>query len=360
MSHITDVIHDSLVKRDVKLIRVEAGLNKSISKQLNEAQDKIIAVLNSIDPTSWKRYQTQLNKTNDVIGEIEKILKEANPVIYATLMEELRSVAIYGVYTTIRDYNKAFGADVFKTNLTRSQIGALATNSFIQGAEIQKLVKKLTVDTQNRIGFSIRNSIINGEDLSTITRNIRGKRENNFRDGILAVSTRSAKTLIRSSINTIMSNARMQTAAENADVIESIQHLSTLDLRTSDICRARDNLTWTYPDLEPIDHNLPFVTPGQNHPNCRSTALLIPKKFKDMPKRVQNDIPEKTRASIDGQVPRSMNYEEFLRGRSVEEQKEILGPTKYRLWSEEKITMQDLLNEDGRPLSVSELLKEFD
>ena len=119
-----------------------------------------------------------------------------------------------------------------------------------------------------------------------------------------------------------------------------------------------DGLSWDN-NKKPIGHNKEF--PGTTaHFGCRSTQVPILKAYDDMPKSVRKKIPVGGRASINGVVPVTTNYEKFLRGESVAFQKEQLGATKYRLWKQKKITFTDLIDQKNNPVPVKELLQKFD
>jgi hypothetical protein len=50
-----------------------------------------------------------------------------------------------------------------------------------------------------------------------------------------------------------------------------------------------------------------------------------------------------------------MNYNEWLLTQPISLQKEILGPGKWKLWSENKLSVSDLVDNSGNPLTIKEL-----
>lgn len=62
-----------------------------------------------------------------------------------------------------------------------------------------------------------------------------------------------------------------------------------------------------------------------------------------------------TRASMDGQVADSTTYEDWLRSKSPEFQKGILGPARYRLLESGKLKLSDLTDMSGNELTLKEL-----
>ena len=70
----------------------------------------------------------------------------------------------------------------------------------------------------------------------------------------------------------------------------------------------------------------------------------------DMPQ-----IPVGTRASMDGYVPADITMESWLAGKSQAMQDAMLGKGRAELWRSGKITLTDLVDQRGRPLSLHDL-----
>ena len=98
---------------------------------------------------------------------------------------------------------------------------------------------------------------------------------------------------------------------------------------------------------------MPYQRPPL-HPNCRSTLRLVTKSWRELGLDA-NDIPESTRASMDGQVKDNLNYENWLKSKTTEQQDEVLGKGKAELWRKGIITFRDMLDQSGRPLTLKEL-----
>lgn len=120
--------------------------------------------------------------------------------------------------------------------------------------------------------------------------------------------------------------------------------------------------------------------------NCRSTQIAVYKSFAELAKpgavrtpaggnsnidaifrrnlaemgMSQDEIDKavyNARASMDGQVSANMNFEDWLGTKSKSFQDETLGPGRAELWREDKITMTEMLDQRGRPLSLEDLKK---
>ena len=159
-----------------------------------------------------------------------------------------------------------------------------------------------------------------------------------------AVAVRHAEALVRTSVQTVANGARMATYAANDDIVAGLQWLSTLDGRTSTTCQARSGLRWTL-DGKPIGHHVKFSRPPA-HFNCRST--LIP--LLDMDERLEG-----TQASADGPKDAAWSFEDWLRTKTPGEQDDMLGATRARRWRRGDYTLAQLIDQDGRPLTLAEL-----
>ena len=93
-----------------------------------------------------------------------------------------------------------------------------------------------------------------------------GTKENDDTDGVHATTQAGAVTLARTIINGVSNNARVETIKENADVIDGIKFLGTLDGKTCPHCASLDGYIWRDEDM--VHARRPPI-----HPNCRCTLI---------------------------------------------------------------------------------------
>ena len=108
--------------------------------------------------------------------------------------------------------------------------------------------------------------------------------------------------------------------------------ITTLDNRTTPLCRALDGKEWSIPGYEPKGHDIPF--PGTTpHWNCRSVVIPVTKTWEELAKEAGGDsdfakkldgIPDKERASMGGPVAAGTTYESWFAEQDRERQLEIL------------------------------------
>jgi len=124
-------------------------------------------------------------------------------------------------------------------------------------------------------------------------------------------------------------------------------------------CASLDGLTWDL-DGNPIGHDTTY-SPPPRHWGCRSTTVPVLKSFRELG-IVMDELPESTRASMDGQVPEGLSFDDWLRRKESEEPgfvADMFGKGKARLWLEGKISVRDMTDQTGRELTLKELIELF-
>jgi hypothetical protein len=140
----------------------------------------------------------------------------------------------------------------------------------------------------------------------------------------------------------------------NKEVIGVLVWRSTLDGRTSDVCIARDGKKYRPVTLKPIGHNLSALGgAGKAHFNCRSVFVATVKSWQELG---LSEPPPSTRSSMDGQVPDTVTYGEWLKGKDAEFQNDVLGKTKAEAFRA-GMPIERFTNNEGKTLTIAELKK---
>lgn len=237
---------------------------------------------------------------------------------------------------------------------SQSYYDAVADNTLIFGSPVADWWNGQAQDLKDRFAAELRQGLLNGESTQQLISRIVGT---NGEAGVMDTTRSQAASLVQSSVQAVANGARREVFEANPDIVQGIQQISTLDNRTTLTCIAYSDATWDL-DFQPIMGNvLPYDGGVPRHWNCRSIEIpiLIPPENLDLP-----PTPEGTRASMFGQVPASTTFDEFLSRQSEEFQNEVLGVGRADLWREGKITLRDLVNGQGRELTLEELRAQFD
>ena len=105
---------------------------------------------------------------------------------------------------------------------------------------ISELMKNFTALETRKVQNAIRQGWYESQTVSQMVQTIRGTRANKFKDGILATTTRNAQTIARTATNHIANQTRQSVLESNDRLLVGVEWVSTLDSRTSSVCRIRD------------------------------------------------------------------------------------------------------------------------
>jgi SPP1 gp7 family putative phage head morphogenesis protein len=318
----TEVLPDLLARLEIRLARIQSRGYDS-------------------GPITTQRYKDMIEGIREILTKGMSLLSEK---MRANLYEVAKAEAKSNV-TKLSSMTEEFGFEA--TLPSAATLRSLVTTRPILGKTVREWYKGISKDTENRVVAALRSGIAEGQTVEEMMRTIRGTRDNNYADGLLQTTRRQVESLVRTSANYVSTHAREVTYQENDDIVKGVQIVATLDNRTSPICRARDGEV--YPVLE--GPRPPF------HPNCRTTTSPVLKSWKELGIDLK-DAPEGVRESLDGGVPASMTYEEWLRKKELTNPgmvNDILGKGRAELWRKDGFTVGDFVDDKGRTLTLDEL-----
>lgn len=197
-------------------------------------------------------------------------------------------------------------------------------------------------DTEiNRLVTGVKMGFVQGKTTRQIVKEVVGP------GGLADISQRNAATVIRTALNHVSTQARETTYKKNSDIVEKYEWVSTLDSRTSTICRSRDG--------QKYDIGKGPLPPA--HPNCRSaTAPVISDEYDFLDKGAK-----RAAKGADGgqQVGASTTYYDFLKQQPAWFVNEALGPTRGAIFRNSGISPEEFrvisVDAFGRPLTLKEM-----
>lgn len=232
-----------------------------------------------------------------------------------------------------------------------NQVQALVNARPFQGKLLKEWMAGIEAGRTASIRDAIRSGVVDGRTTADIVRTIMGTRAEQYADGILQKPRREIEAVVRSAVSHTAEAASEKMFEANADIIDHLEWLSTLDTHTTDKCIIRDRKPYTLIGHEPIGHDIPWLAgPGRIHWRCRSTKLPILKDARSLGIKDAG-----ARASMDGQVPRDMNYAEWLGKQSAARQDEVLGPTRGKMMREGGLKVATFFNDKGQFLTLDQL-----
>lgn len=209
------------------------------------------------------------------------------------------------------------------STVSADQVKALVTSRPFQGKYLREWAKSLSDAQFQRVRDAVRIGVVNGYTNEQIARNITGTRSRRFKDGKVAIGKRQAEAVVRTAVTHVSSAADNEVYKRNSDVVQKVQYSAILDGRTTLICMSLDGKVYDiYKGPRP-----------PQHVGCRS--IIIP-------------LTGGVEAFTD-------SYEDWLRRQSAEEQVEILGFRKAKLFRDGKLSLDRFVDRRGNELTLDEL-----
>jgi hypothetical protein len=377
MASLQDNLRDTFVARSFDLEKVKTASAKNIGKILEDLMREIERELRDADPTGVTRTAYQQERLSKLFNVADKTIKSQYKGIYGIMTSELATLAeIEGLFAA-KAINAVLKVDVLDYVVSREVLEKLATDTLIEGAPSAEWWSKQAVSLQDEFKRVMRVGVAKGETLQQMSARVMGTQKPSllgvrgripgvtdeviegltYEPGLLKKARRNAEALVRTSYQTVMSEARQDAYQANDDVIKGTEYVSVLDSRTTIQCRAYDGSKWDLNGNPIPPTKLPFKQPPELHWGCRSVLVPIMKDLEEiLGVPGMSAMPTSTRSSIDGQISTDVTFDEWMRSRSAKEQVKVLGKSRQQLWSDGKLTLADMLNpQTGQVMSLKAL-----
>jgi SPP1 gp7 family putative phage head morphogenesis protein len=307
------------------LERYKTGLVNRLGKILSQIEDIVILSLSKAEShRSQARIKEIINKITD---GAEKIFNDYSD----TLNGELNDFTLQEMEFIAGALKRAITDESYtlpSINRIKSAINARPFSNLLLADEIADF----SASQVKLIKNTVTRGFIEGLKNQKIIDLIIGSEEFGYKDGVMNLTRTKAGRLVRTAVQHIAAVTRHE-VYNSVDVIEKYVWLSTLDGRTSAICRARDGLAY------PL--NKGPLPPA--HPNCRSVTSAL--------------LEEKAETDENGNEVLSdhESYSDWLRKQSKEFQDDILGEDRAELFRKGELTLQKFVDESGRELTLEQL-----
>ena len=341
MPSINEALFHAGVQHQIYLQRYSTQVVQEIFELLNQGEIDLISKLSRADLTDFSQ-----RRLKAMLDEVLKLSKATYKVIYERLDKQLSNTAQYEVDFNVRLIEKFLPVEITLVRPAIELLSALVTSKPMQGRFIADEVKDLEISSVKQVEQAIRIGMIEGETNADIIRRIRGSKALNYKDGILQRSRNDVERLVRTSITHVTARARDELYQANQSVVKAWRFTATLDRRTTVICASLDG--------QMFDLGTGPMPP--RHPNCRSSSVPVLKSWQEMGIDAK-ELTESTRASMDGQVPESMTYQQWLKKQPEEVVEDVLGKTKAKLFKEGGLTLDRFVDFKGDVYTLDELRK---
>ena len=326
---------ERLIRHQVMIQRLSSGQIKRALPILRQLAKDLRARIAAGDATEFA-----MGRMLTLERDIQVLVTEATDSIQQQL--ELEAFATQEIDFTQRLLGAAVTVDLAQ-GINTDMVAAVTTRrqlTLVSG----DTVKRLTVPQM----FDELSAAVGRDALRTVQAGvIEGRTQQDMaRDVARMVTTRSrrqAETVIRTAVNGIGGAARNEVFAANSDIIEGEKWTSTLDGRTTPVCRSRDG------EIYPL---------GQGprppaHYGCRSLMRPV---IKEQYRLAQVG----DRASMNGPVDSRVTYGGWLKRQPKEFQDDVLGPRRAALFRSGKLRIDQFVDDMGRALTLDELAARYD
>jgi len=336
---------EQVSRHSVLLERLKAGEVKKFETYLRRADTHVRDQLTRKELTTYGR-----SRLEEFLGRVGGKLLEIYKAFSDRMQSDLVDIAQYEAAFEGRSLAKALLVDAVMPadSLLRAAINTQPLQ--VAGVDGGKLLKPFlsgwTRTESDRVTNAIRMGVVQGQTNAEITQVIRGTAAQNFTDGLLAVTNRSARAVVQTAVQHVATTARMETLKANAEVVPGYRIVATLDRKTSLQCRSLDGREFEM-GKGPVP---PF------HIHCRTTITPITRLSALFGKGA-------TRAAVGadggGQVSASLSYYQWLKTQPAAFHDAALGPVRGKLFRDGGLTAERFtalqLDKNFKPLTLDQL-----
>lgn len=275
---------------------------------------------------------------------VEDIIARGMREITKVASEEVSKLAVLEATSQVESIRSVLPIVINLEEPAPVLLKAIINTQPFQGDLLKDWFNSVGEAAQKNIRRQVNMGLVGGDSVSDIVTRIVGTPGMGYGDGVLQTTRRNLDAVVRTAITHVSNQARQITYEENKAVISGVQWVSTLDDRTSDICIGLDG------EIFPIGSG----PRPPAHINCRSTTVPVLKSWQELGIDLP-ELPEGTRASLNGQIPARINYRQWLEMQPLKVQDEILGPSRAKLFRSGDLVIDRFSDTKGRPLSLKGL-----
>ena len=339
-------IFDGVISNALQVFRLAASQVGVTIERLKKLEQELVAKLSQevITGAQQKKVERFLKETGDTIDNHYEQLQ---------LNFDFQGIGQYVAGEIHNDLTVALGAEALKLP-SQSYFKSLNSDVMIMGAPSTAWWKGQSEDLKLKFAQQVRQGLSGAETNQQIISRIVGKAGE---PGIMETARRNAAALVQTSVQAVANDARRNVFIANDDVIKGIKQVSTLDSHTSLICISYSGCEWDL-EFKPIGMaktRKPYNGGTPRHFNCRSLEIPITKTFEELGLKGVKEAAATERASELGPIDANTSFDDFLKRRGQKYQDEMLGAGRAELWRDGKLTLRDLVNAKGRPLTLDEL-----
>jgi hypothetical protein len=358
---INSLMHDSFIERGIKIAMVESGLISEFLPHLRYLSNNLSTHVLGLD-------RDMSYFIGSIMDPVEESLNQFIDDVRSKHDTDLMLLISLEVAWLLSTMNKFLGTNAAKFDMTNIFSATLIKSLTLDGASVDDWWTKFRSDAMYEFLRRMRIGISQRESVNDLIKRIRGSREYGYHDGLITRIRKYVESFVRTSVMSVINDTRLKVFGENRDLFRGIQWRTLLDFRVCPMCRPRDGAIWDI-DGSPVNEvakKFPFRTPPI-HFNDRCILLPIMASWESLVSKrggnakiaqVLDKMSERTRSSMDGEVPDTLTFTEWLRIKDESDPSRVevmLGKSRYKLWKSGRMSLDDFLDDRGRVLRLEEL-----
>ena len=349
MAEINPKLLDKIIRFQVDLRRLEASERKKIEKIVRQIEKGVLARLSGDEVATFNK-----RKLSALLMSVAEPVSDAFAQMQESTNETLAGVTKLQIKTAAADINDVFIG--YNAALpSAAVVSGLTATAPINGGPLTDWWAKQESDTIFKFSSAIRQGMVLGENNQQIVRRIVGTRA---QPGLLDITRNNANALVHTAVQTVSNNARQAVYEQNSDVIQAFSWFTAMDSHVCPQCMALSGREWKNDKGNtPMGHSVQFQLPPI-HFNDRCVLLPVTKTFKQLGLKLP-ELPPGERASSLGPISADTTFDQYLQRVSKTQQDEMLGKGRADLFREGKISLNQLLDGQGRELTLKELQQRY-
>ena len=238
MARLPEDLKNTLIRRQVFLERHKVGEIEAFQPFLEQMRLGVINTLaTDITDLNRARLQKKLDGLNDTLSDVYKDYRKV-------WLKQARDLATEEVGFNARAINTVIDEGVALPTPLQLETALLERPLHIEGPHTGKLLDQFFVDITANEVKKVENVInlgfAQGETTPQIVSRVLGTARSRFRDGTFKEVQRSAEALTRTALTHASNAAKQSLYEKNSRFIKKVEWISTLDVRTTTICKSLD------------------------------------------------------------------------------------------------------------------------
>lgn len=344
---VNEEIADREIRHLLYLTRLQTKEATELVNELDKALPKILDHIENVgkgveggvilSSETQRRLQT-------IAAEINQIIQEHNGQVQREALSRYTDIAEFEADFEQRLLTKSVPVAIEFDSPELSRLRSIVRDQPMNGKPISEWFSRLDQKTLDTVTTEMKQGMIEGESMFQIRKRIEGTVAANFTDGSWEQVRRSARALARTSVIHTSTLSKQALYEANEEHLKGISWIATLDLTTCLTCGDYDG-------------NVYRINSGPRptaHINCRCSISAVLKSWKELGFDF-DEVPATARASMDGEVPGQVTYNQWLKKQSAEVQNEALGKTRALAFRKGKASVETFTDRRGRILNLDQI-----